>query len=503
MKTSINKIGLALGVLGILVSCSSELELEPKSVITSSSFWNSEDDVNGVLNGMYYYFRVANKMTYQLGEGRSEIYRIGIGGSGAYDLFYNNTLNPSNLASAGNYSSGVDWKDYYTLINSANLLIKYVPDIDYPSEDNKKNALAQAYTMRAFTYFVMAKTWGAVPLRTEPTEGYTEGINVPRTPLAEVFNQIKSDLDQALVLFPDNSIPDGRNMWSKAGANALKADVYLWTGKMLNGGQADFTTALSACTAVEEADVELLPEFSDLFQYENKGSREVIMSIYFKLLENTGKFSYFRDLYMFAGLMPSGASQQARDFIGSNTGGGFPVWQITDLVKDQFTEDDKRRKASFYELYDHKENGDSVHFVTISQKGTGAVNSGGVREYVSDIIIYRLADVLLMKAEAKNALGQDPSEEINKVRMRAYGDNFAGHEYVNGTQAQNDEVILKERLLELVYEGKRWWDLIRFEKAFDIVPSLQDRKGQDYLLLFPISLNTLSLEPLVEQNPGY
>ena len=137
------------------------------------------------------------------------------------------------------------------------------------------------------------------------------------------------------------------------------------------------------------------------------------MAIYFDLNEAIPVYSYFRDLYMYAGLMPAGATQETRDFIGSNTGGGFPVWQITELVKDQFSPEDKRRNATFYEIYDHQESGDSLLYVTISLKGTGAINSGGVREYVSDIIVYRYAEVLLMKAEAKNALGQDPSTEIN------------------------------------------------------------------------------------------
>src|SRR5690606_14569497 len=112
---------------------------------------------------------------------------------------------------------------------------------------------------------------------------------------------------------------------------------------------------------------------------------------------------------------------------------------------------------------------------------------GGNRRFIDDIVLYRYADVLLMKAEAQNALGQDPTEAINKVRKRAYGANYANHIYVHSSVANADEAILKERLLELALEGKRWWDLIRFNKVFDLVPSLQNRKGKTHLLLFPIS----------------
>src|SRR5690606_14301315 len=98
-----------------------------------------------------------------------------------------------------------------------------------------------------------------------------------------------------------------------------------------------------------------------------------------------------------------------------------------------------------------------------------------VRIFTDDVVIYRYADLLLMKAEAKNALGQDPSDEMNEIRRRAYRDKFAEHIFVNGTKEENDEAILQERLFELTFEAKRWWDLIRFGKAFEKVPSLQGR----------------------------
>ena len=108
-----------------------------------------------------------------------------------------------------------------------------------------------------------------------------------------------------------------------------------------------------------------------------------------------------------------------------------------------------------------------------------------------------------MKAEAENALGQDPSASINKVRLRAYGENFENHIFVNGTKAENDSEILDERLRELFYEGKRWWDLIRFDKVFELVPYFQDHPDEEYKLLWPIGTNILTKEPKVEQNPGW
>ena len=108
-----------------------------------------------------------------------------------------------------------------------------------------------------------------------------------------------------------------------------------------------------------------------------------------------------------------------------------------------------------------------------------------------------------MIAEAKNALGQDPTPEMTLIRQRAYGANYSSHEFISGSKEENDAEILKERLLETAFEGTYWWDLLRFDKVFELVPSLVSKAGQDYLELWPIVQSTLSLEPKVKQNPGW
>jgi len=476
----------------LIASCADQLDVEPTSVITTNSFWETEGDAQGALIGMYVNLRnVSSSSLYYLGEARSDMLSMGTVGEGGWAKYYLNILNPTD--------AGPSWQSFYTLVNSANLIIKYVPDIEFTSGDKKNDILAQAYTMRAFTYFVMTKTWGELPLRTEPTEGYdAETTQKERASVEEVFNLIKQDLDQAIQLFPDDDFPEGRNMWSKPAANALKANVYLWTGKRLNGGASDFNTALTALNEVETTNVSLLPDYGSVFDYENKGNDEIVMAVRFEQFEAGN--NYFDDMYLIASALPTNIDDSTRNVILPIGGNNIVV--PSESVKAAFTGDDSRRDASFFEIFTYDEAGSRSYFTTIVLKGRGTV-AGGARLFLDDIILYRYADVLLMKAEAKNALGQDPSPEINRVRQRAYGDNFGDYEFVSGTKEENDAAILRERMLELAFEGKRWWDLIRFGKAVEMIPTLQNKENPEQMLLFPISNNVLSLEPKIQQNPGY
>ena len=487
------KVILFLFISGwIIQSCDKILDVNPTSVITTSSFWKTEDGAIGALNGMYVDLRSMSEAIYQNGEQRSEVFQGGVYGVGTYTLL-NNEL-------SGAKPSHTDWTGFYRIINSANLILKYVPGITFKSESTKNDLLAQTYAMRAFVYFIMTKTWGDLIIRTEPTESSDANITIKeRSPQAEIFQMIKADIDKAIELFPNNNFPSGRWKWSKAATNTLKGDVFLWTGKRLGGGDPDFNTALSALNEAATADVSLLPKFSDLFEYTNKGNKEVLMSIRYQDLD--GATNGFWCMWIIDSAIPSNASAEAKSLI-QPVGGGQGLLVLTNLVRLQFTNDDTRKKASFYEINTYDALGNATFYSTLCLKGRGLV-TGGTRQFLSDVVLYRYADLLLMKAEVKNALGQDPSTEMNLIRQRAYGADYALHIFVNGTKVQNDEAILQERLFELVYEGKRWWDLVRFGKVFDIVPNLKSRKGQDYLLLFPISNSVLSLEPKVTQNPGY
>ncbi|AEL23958.1 RagB/SusD family nutrient uptake outer membrane protein [Cyclobacterium marinum] len=476
-------------------SCSDLLDVSPTSVITTASFWETEGDAEGALIGMYVNLRsISNSTLYYLGEARADVVGLGTVGDGGWSKYYLNRLHQDD--------AGPTWQSLFTLVNSANLIIKYVPEIEFASEDRKNNILAEAYAMRAYTYFVMTKTWGDLPLRQEPTESENPEITqIERTAQSEIFQFIKGDIDQALQLFPDNSYAENKMFWSKPATNALKGEVYLWTAKQMGGGTADLQTALTALEAIQTTNVSLLDNFEDVFDYSNKGNDEIIMAVRFAELESAGN-NYFNAMYLIGSAIPTNISTEARETIGAIGGGSNNIVVPTDYVKSLYSDADQRKDASFYEIFTINEDESLSYYTTIVTKGSGTV-IGGSRNFIDDIILFRYADVLLMIAEAKNALGEDPSMEINEVRMRAYGENYNEFAFTSGTMEENDAIILEERLREMAFEGKRWWDLVRFDKAIEMLPTLSEKENAEQKILWPIATSVLSLENKVLQNPGY
>lgn len=487
----INKILIYISFVAF-VSCTKDLELAPISQISNASFWKTEVDATGGLTGMYAQFRSLEQDLYYLGEMRSQTLGSGVAG------YYQNELEMySNTLTAG--SNMPNWQSFYAVIHNANLILKFVPGIKFSSDANKNNILAQAYTMRAFCYFVMVRTWGDLPLITDPTLGYDpQVVQRERKPKTEIFKLIKSDIDEALKLYPNNNFPTGRVTLSKSAANVLKGQIYLWTGKKENGGTSDFTTALSALNEVSTSDVALLPNYASIFDYNNKGNKEVIFAVHHADIE-TGDLQPYNHMWLYPGYVPATIDAATQELLKG--GNGFSVLEVEKHIQSQFTNDDQRKDASYRVIYAYPD-GVKTYYSSLVYKYHGTLING-LRYWYDDKIIFRYGDVLLMIAEAKNALGQDPTPEMTLIRQRAYGSNYSSHVFISGSKEENDKAILKERLLETAFEGTYWWDLLRFGKAFELVPSLANQAGKDYLELWPIVQSTLGLEPKVKQNPGW
>ena len=182
-----------------------------------------------------------------------------------------------------------------------------------------------------------------------------------------------------------------------------------------------------------------------------------------------------------------------------------------------FREGDTRLKGTLKAVYKKHEDGTLEYIAPIQYKFQGTTLEGSnERSWYDDYPIYRYADALLLLAEAKALLGEDPSTEINAVRERAYGSEYF-NAHKNEVAYPNDkgsfyndnpfeagdenvmEAILKERLREFFFEGKRWYDLRRFGKDY----VLKYTTEQESRLLWPINEGALTNNPALKQTPGY
>lgn len=481
---------LTIIVLSGITGCSDYLDVKPESSITSSSFWNSEGDCKTYLVGIYdVTINLFNTTLY--GEDRGDSFDPG--DIGPVTNAWAQSLSASNAPS---------WSEFYTCIYHINRLLSEVKGISFNNQGDKDRVMAEAYALRALIYFHMAKIWGGVPLVITPTEDANVEL-LPRSSVNDVFVQINSDITTALALFPENGFVN-KNRISKPATYALRADVKMWTGKVLGGGDTDYTAALNAISQVEASGVLLLDEFKTVFSSSNKKNDEIIFSFYFGYPERF-------DLYPALSLSPwsvtiSSATNYDEIPTRIKSGDGGNAWHIygpSAEIKQAFAEhaSDVRKNASMIDVI--IVNGmDTTILLTSQNKFRGTIYDD--RYYDDDLIIYRFGDIVLLKAEALAALNRltEAVTEMNKIKHRAGISDYSGTLEKVAVETE----ILNERWKELFLEQKRYPDLIRFHyggtiNIYEQVPNLMGKSG--YPLYSPVEQSVLDNNNLIEQTEGY
>ncbi len=481
-----------------LVSCN--LDMKPESDLTYNGFWDSEEAVRAAHIGIYSSFRSYSFTQWQMGEVRSDIW----GGNTFANSPNDVDLMANNISATLVYFS--NWANFYGLLHYINDFIKNAPTVEFDDESEKNHMLGEAFGLRAQIYYTMVKAWGDVPINTEPMlEVDLEKLKKPRSPRTEVMQQIKNDIAKSLEYFgTDNSLWLGKQTyWSKVATLALKGDAYIWSGKVLGGGDSDFSEAKSA---LEQIAGFALVDYNNLWGQNNENNNEFIFTIDYQKDQASNFYgSYFTTRAVdLVGLFDEEGNSISSLVVNglSRYGASEKTLLLLDDTLDQ-------RRNTFIRVYDNGnvhvpfQAGDSHYQGAILNKFLGIVGDDGTRWSYNNIPVYRYADVLLLLAEAKNNLGENPSTEINLVRERAYGENFAGHEYTNGTAQQNTKAILDERYKEFVGEGKRWWDLVRAGGTFvfDEVASLN--ASETYKIYYSISESMLANDSELIQTEGY
>ena len=495
------------GLILLATSCTKKLEeVVTQDAISKDLVLKDPDAAMTLYQGAYARFRAYNSTFYQLGEMRSELWADGLfteSVDGGLQNLYRHNISTLNVPFS-------DWAGFYNLIYNINNIIDVFPQTPV-SDDIKKRALAEMYGMRAYVYYTMLRTWGDVPLNTEPIQTISNASDTykPRTPEDSVVALIKADIEKSLELFgPSNVLPAGKRViWSRVATQVLKGDVYLWTGTHKGGGNADFTTAKAALTEIRNmqgATLNLNTNYAHTFDPTRKNNNpEIIFAINYELGQATmGMFGSFQVNAIQANTLsleqaPAPTVSSAYPYVNGANRIGFNQAMITRLTAGT---PDQRISNTFRIMYSNNPP-HSVRGILLT-KYLGST-SGTTQIYNNDYPVYRYADVLLLLAEAKTKLGESPSDEINAIRQRAYGSAYTPH--VSGTVTENMNAILEEYLREFIGEGKRWWALRRAGDSYvyaNINPAYLSPSSTAKFLL-PLSMGMLNADPLLKQTTGY
>jgi starch-binding outer membrane protein, SusD/RagB family len=445
------------------------------------------------------------------------------------------------------------WFDYYKGINSANTVIAAAPTADIP-DATKKLRVGEAQFLRAYYYFTLVRTYGDIPIYTEPnTEPKTE---TNREPVAKVYDLIIADLLAAEAALPDKAAQFGRA--DKPAAQHLLGEVYL-TRAGAATSSPDFALAAAKLSAVaNNSRFQLVPRYRDLWRIDNEANPEVVFSIQFtsdplttgqgnKLhlywgaaydlepgmqrdIANDRPFRRWRQTAWLLKLWDRTKDSRYEDmhklvWISNNPnnipkdGAGNPKFTVGDTavyMPGLATIPAAMRTATRYKLYGENEYTDAM-FPTLNKYLDPTRTSTNQEEGQRDHPIFRLANTYLMLAEAliRDGKVNEGLVWINKVRTRAAKPGQEAAMQVtaadlaqtsSGSPAPLD-FILDERARELTGETTRWFDLTRTGQLLNRVKKWNTAGGpniQPFHVLRPLpNVEILNSTGNMKQNPGY
>lgn len=487
MKKTITIIVLMLTAMSFSTSCFKDLDIEQASKITSSNMWQDENDCLGAMYGMYDQFRstMSTAMIYW-GEYRSGTFTNGIG-TGTADKMFNNQLDVTE-------AKGTTWATLYTLINDANLIIRHTPDVSFSNEETKNLILGNAYFIRAYSYFIIARVWGDAPLLLTGFESSDNDLQPSRTDASEIYAQVLSDIESAISTIPSSA--SDCTIASVAAAQMLKVDYLLWMYETRNGDKSLLEDANSTIDKVlANSNYSLLDSYENVFSLKNKNNKEIIFTIHFAQGEAEGGFE---TVYLIPATKFYSAEANIETHVKIMTSDdqryNFSPKLIALLKEDPA---DTRTAVSFGDWTD----------TSIGMQYTWVNKFSGLwqdktRYFIADKPIYRYAEALMFKAEIEMLQGNtaESLKYLNKVAKRAYGkDDY----YSISSSSELRQTLMNEYLKEFAAEAKSWWCYIRLGYAFTEIESLRGRQNETNILLWPINSACMNENPNIRQTVGY
>lgn len=555
-KFATNLVAVSCLVL-TLSGCNDFLSIEPQNDIVLENYWTEEADVNSVMNSCYAQLESTDCIRRMVvwGELRSDNMT---NGSGTYNNL--NNILKENILETNDYTN---WQCFYSVINKCNTVIFYAPDvnkIDPNFTDAELRAtIAEATTLRALCYFYLIRTFRDVPYVTAPSNDDTQDYQVPASTFDEVLDKLIADMEtvkeDAVRSYGEESVENTCRI-TRWACYALLADLYLWKG--------EYEKCINYCDLVidqkikeyeedyEENPTTLTTELYDKYPLisESSANSNYAGTAYNEIFGQGNSFESIFELNFVNN--QSVTNSMISTFYGSSTSRtgqiGAPSYLYTDAyagLNDYFSKTDCRYLENMTEInskiYITKYVNQSVSFRTSTTTGGQPTVNNRIRSnQYANWIIYRLTDVMLMRAEAEVELAGDVTSDtpltdeqtqhyrnafacVSAVWKRANNkrvattDTLVYDDYATSRTAM-ENLVLDERQRELMFEGKRWYDLVRVSRRdgdntrliTKVLPKFTENASviriklatQD-ILYWPYNKEELKQNPNLVQNPAY
>lgn len=419
------------------------------------------------------------------------------------DEIYSMNIQPSNTFTS--------WAPFYSVINYCNLVLEKAEgviseDPNYTRGDYETTC-AQMKALRAWCYFYLVRVFRDVPVTPGAYLDSSADLKAPQKAPAEVLQMCIDDLLTVEAYAPANdAYGDERDYlyFNKDAVAALLADIYLWRASV-NHSDDDYRQCVAYCDKVIAAKKAYAQKYfmnglvdSDFYLYDcTSYYKSIFVSGYmsdsetrkpFGNLENIVEIAYNQNVVNNGPLweMYHSYSKSSRVDVGGylKTTEVYAKFNGSPSSSNIFkNEADQRRYENCYDVAADKEEYDVRKYValrgTVNLKTAEAYSAVSI--FTKDWVLYRLTDVMLMKAEALVQLEQ-PEEAfalVKAVNDRALSDaDRAQNELRYSTFVNNDpeKQVLMERARELCFEGKRWFDLMRY--------NYRHMEGVDYTKCF-------------------
>ena len=541
--------------LSFSVACSDFLQIEPQEIIVLDKYWNEEADVESVVAGCYSSMQsqsvVGRMMVW--GEFRSDNI---VGGKNFENNVQIANIFKENINASNTYAK---WGDFYNVINRCNTVLKYAPQVaerDPAYTPSKLNAtIAEVSALRDLMYFYLIRTFRDVPFVTEPYLNDSQEMQVPAAPFDSVLTVLIEDLEAkqqlAVRRYPVSQTYYQHGRITQDAIHALLADMYLWKQDYQNAvkyadmvidakldeykeTQQRLNTQLSTLNSQLIDGFPLISDsyattnyygnaFEEIFGQGN--SRESIFELIFMndddMLANQAVSDFYGNATTFPGLV------RPADFIG------------TDVSDETFSIFLSKYDSRFYENLQPVQGQSNTYGINKYAFPQSMVNMGKAEPEAnygtayadgkchSNWVIYRLSDVMLIKAEALVEMASDEDitslQEafaiVNAINKRSNCDKEKKDLDWNAYSSQSlmRALVLEERQRELMFEGKRWYDLVRRarrDSTTDYLVGVVARKGSSGsaissklsrmdAIFWPYHIDELKVNRYLKQNPAF